>query len=99
MRVMDDGDVIRSVVLKTLDRPFAREKGDSMDLEKIMDSLSRELSVSLKAMAKASDLNDKEIHSRIVKNLCKSLSVFFDLAGEMMPLDFDDDADEEDIHF
>ena len=70
-----------------------------MDLEKIMESLSRELSVSLKAMSKANDLADKEIHSRVVKNLCESLRVFFDLAGEMMPLDFDDDADDEEIPF
>lgn len=70
-----------------------------MDIERIMEGLSRELTASLKAMSKARDLNEKEIHSRIVKNVCESLAVFFDLAGEMMPLGMDDDADEEDIPF
>jgi len=61
-----------------------------MDPDKIMDGLSKELNASLKAMAKAKDVNEKEVHSRIVKNLCQSLGVFFDFASEMMPLDFDD---------
>jgi hypothetical protein len=50
-------------------------------------------------MSKAKDLDEKEVHSRIVKNLCESLGVFFDLASEMMPLDFDGDSDKEDIPF
>ena len=70
-----------------------------MDPEKIMDGLSKELISALKAMSKAKDLNEKEIHSRIVKNLCESLGVFFDLANEMMPLDFDGDLDKEDLPF
>jgi hypothetical protein len=61
-----------------------------MDPDKIMDGLSKELNAALKAMAKAKDINEKEVHSRIVKNLCQSLGVFFDFASEMMPLDFDD---------
>ena len=61
--------------------------------------MSRELNFALKAMSKAKDVNEKEIHSRIVKNLCESLGVFFDLASEMMPFDFDGDSDEEDIPF
>ena len=75
-----------------------------MDLEKIMEGLSKELTVSLKAMSKAKALDEKETHSRIVKNIAESLGVFFDLAGEMMPFDFDDDdedldGDERDIPF
>lgn len=70
-----------------------------MDPEKIMDGLSKELISALKAMSKAKDVNEKEIHSRIVKNLCESLGVFFDLANEMMPFDFDDDLDDEDVPF
>ncbi len=70
-----------------------------MDPEKIMDGLSKELMSSLKAMSKAKDVNEKEVHSRIVKNLCESLGVFFDLANEMMPFDFDDDVDDEDAPF
>ena len=61
-----------------------------MDPDKIMDGLSKELNAALKAMAKAKDINEKEVHSRIVKNLCQSLGVFFDFASDMMPLDFDD---------
>ncbi len=74
-----------------------------MDLDKIMDDLTKEIAVSLKAMSKTKDLEKKEAHSRIVKNLCKSLGVFFDLGGEMMPFDLDDDmdddSDDEDIPF
>jgi len=75
-----------------------------MDFEKIMEGLSKELTASLKAMSKAKDLDEKETHSRIVKNVSESLGVFFDLAGEMMPFDFDDDdedldGDERDIPF
>jgi len=70
-----------------------------MDPEKIMDGLSKELNFALKAMAKAKDVNEKEIYSRIVKNLCESLGVFFDLASEMMSFDSDDDSDKEDLPF
>jgi ethanolamine ammonia-lyase large subunit len=70
-----------------------------MDLEKIMEGLSKELIFSVKAMSKAKDLNEKEIHSRIVKNVSESLGVFFDLAGDMMPFDLDDDSDEDEIPF
>jgi hypothetical protein len=70
-----------------------------MDPEKIMDGLSKELNSALKAMAKAKNINEKEAYSRIVKNLCESLGVFFNLASEMMPLDSDDDFDTEDIPF
>jgi hypothetical protein len=70
-----------------------------MDPEKIMDGLSKELNSALKAMSKAKDVNEKEVYSRIVKNLCGSLGVFFNLASEMMPLDSDDDLEKEDIPF
>ena len=70
-----------------------------MDPDKIMDGLSKELNGALKAMSKAKDINEKEAYSRIVKNLCESLGVFFNLANEMMPLDFDDDFENEDIPF
>ena len=46
-----------------------------MDPEKIMNDLSKELISALKAMSKAKNLNEKEVHSRIVKNLCESLWV------------------------
>jgi hypothetical protein len=69
-----------------------------MDPEKIMDGLSNEINSSLKAMSKSKDVGEKEAYSRIVKNLCKSLGVFLDLASEMMPLD-NDDLTKEDIPF
>ena len=70
-----------------------------MDPEKIIVGLSKELTSALKAMSKAKDVNEKEVHSRIVKILCESLGVFFDLASEMMPFDFDGDSDKEEIPF
>lgn len=68
-----------------------------MDPEKIVDGLSKELSSALRSMSKAKDVNEKEAYSRVVKNLCGSLGVFFSLASEMMPLD--EDIDEEGIPF
>lgn len=53
----------------------------------------------LKAMSKAKDLDEKETHSRILKNVSESLGIFFDLAGEMMPLDLENDSDEDHIPF
>ena len=70
-----------------------------MDPDRIMDGLSKELNSALKAMAKAKDVNEKEVYSRIVKNLCESLGVFFNLASEMMPFNSDDDLENEDIPF
>jgi len=64
-----------------------------------MDGLTKELNTTLKAMAKAKNVNEKEVYSRIIKNLCESLEVFFDLASEMMPFDFDDDLEKKDIPF
>jgi hypothetical protein len=74
-------------------------KGDAVDPDKIMDGLSKELNSALKAMSKTKDINEKEVYSRIIKNLCESQGVFLKLATEMMPLDFDDDLEEEDIPF
>jgi len=70
-----------------------------MDPDKIMNGLSNELNSALKAMTKAKDVNEKEAYSRIVKNLCESLGVFFNLASEMMPFNSDDDSESEDIPF
>ena len=70
-----------------------------MDPDRIMDGLSKELNSALKAMAKAKNVSEKEVYSRIVKNLCESLGVFFNLASEMMSFDSDDDLVKEDIPF
>jgi len=74
------------------------EKIELMDPDKVMEGLSKELNSALKAMAKAKNVNEKEAYSRIVKNLCDSLGVFFDMANEMMSYDSGDDS-EEDIPF
>ena len=71
-----------------------------MNPAKLIDGLSKEVISALKAMSKAKGVDEKEAYSRIVKNLCESLGVFFDLASEMMPLDLDDDdLDKGDIPF
>ena len=70
-----------------------------MEPDKLMDSLSKELTVALKAMAKAKNVDEKETYSRIVKNLCESLGVFLNLVSEMMPFDFEDESTEEDLPF
>jgi hypothetical protein len=64
-----------------------------------MDSLSKEINRSLKAMAKAKDVNEKEAYSRAIKNLCESQGVFLKLASEMMSLGLDDDLDDDSIPF
>ncbi len=70
-----------------------------MDLDKIIGNLSKEINSVLKAMAKTKNLNEKEVYSRIIKNLCESQGVFLQLASEMMPGDYDDEFDDEDIPF
>jgi hypothetical protein len=70
-----------------------------MDPDKIMDGISKELDKALKALAKAKNVDEKLAYSKVVKNLCQSLGVFFDLASEMMPFDTDDDLENEDIPF
>lgn len=79
--------------------PFKKRKRGIMDPDKIVVGLSKEIISTLKAMSKAKNINEKEVHSRIVKNLCESLGVFFDLVNEMMPVDFDGDSDKDDIPF
>ena len=53
-------------------------------------------------MSEAKDVAEKEAYSRIVKNLSDSLGVFFNLATDMMPYDYNDDFDDidnEDLPF
>lgn len=68
-----------------------------MDPDKIMDGLEKELNSALKSMSKTKDINEKEAYSRIIKNLCESQGVFLKLASEIMPFDFDDDLEDDDI--
>jgi hypothetical protein len=55
-----------------------------MNPEKIMDGLTKELGVALKALSNAKTVDEKVAHSQIIKNLCESLGVFLDLAAVMM---------------
>lgn len=68
-----------------------------MDPEKIIDDLSKELNVTFKAMTKAKDVNEKEVYSRIIKNLCESLGVFLRMVSEMMQ--YDEDGESKDTPF
>ncbi|HCC55249.1 MAG TPA: hypothetical protein DEQ20_10075 [Desulfobulbaceae bacterium] len=61
-----------------------------MDPEKILDDLTKELSATLKAMAKAKTVEEKLAHSQIVKNLCEAMGVFFELADNMMGFDMEE---------
>ncbi len=65
-----------------------------MDPEKMIYDISTQINTALEQMAKAEDVNEKETYSRVVKNLCESLNVFFSLATDMMPYDYDDDFDD-----
>ena len=83
-------------------KKWIKNRGGFMDPEKIILDLSNELTVSLKKMSEVKDVNEKEAYSRIVKNLSDSLGVFFNLAADMMPYDYDDDFDDidnEDLPF
>ena len=61
-----------------------------MEPEKIMDNLSKELSAAIKAMSKAKTVEEKVAYSQIVKNVSKSMGVFFNLASAMMAISDDD---------
>ena len=60
-----------------------------MNPEVIMDNLMKELDSALKAMSKAKTVEEKLVHSKIVKNLSSSLGIFLNLANTMM----EDDSD------
>ncbi|HOG08791.1 MAG TPA: hypothetical protein PK983_11910 [Syntrophales bacterium] len=52
----------------------------------------KELDHALKAMAKAKTVEEKEVYSRIVKNLSQSLGVFFTAASDMMMDSMEDEG-------
>lgn len=70
-----------------------------MDPEKVMENLFKELNNSLKAMGKAKTIEEKELYSRIIKNLAESSGVFFSAINDMMAYSTDnlDDLDDIDI--
>jgi hypothetical protein len=64
--------------------------------DKIMEGLEKEINSALKSMSKTKDINEKEIYSRIIKNLCESQGVFLNLMSDWMSFDFDDDLEDDD---
>jgi hypothetical protein len=63
-----------------------------MEPEKIMDSMSTQLSEALKSMAKAKTVEEKVAYSQVVKNLSESMGVFLNLAAEdVMGFGFEED--------
>jgi hypothetical protein len=68
-----------------------------VDPDRVMNGLEKELNSALKSMSKTKDINEKEIYSRIIKNLCESQGVFLKLASEVMPFDFSEDIEDDDL--
>jgi len=64
-----------------------------MEPEKIMDSMSTQLSQALTSLAKAKTVEEKVAYSQVVKNLSEAMGVFLNLAadGMMEDYDFEDD--------
>ncbi|MBU0675165.1 MAG: hypothetical protein KJ950_11025 [Proteobacteria bacterium] len=67
-----------------------------MDPDQIMENLSKELGVAVKALGKAKTLEDKVAYSQVVRNLSESLGVFLGLAGDMMEFNDEDPFLDED---
>jgi hypothetical protein len=61
-----------------------------MEPERLMDDISKELSNSLKMLAKAKTVEEKLQYSEVVKNLSESLGVFLNVIADMASYDFDD---------
>lgn len=66
--------------------------GETMDPEKIMNGISKEIFAALKAMEKAKTPEEKLTCSEIIKNLCDSLGVFLSLISDMAPYDDEDES-------
>jgi hypothetical protein len=60
-----------------------------MEPDKLMEGISKEMSVALKAMGKAKTAEEKLMYSEIVKNLSESLGVFLGLMSEMSYMEDD----------
>lgn len=61
-----------------------------MEPNKLMNSISQEMSVALKNMGKAKTPEEKLLYSEIVKNLSDSLGVFLNVMSEMAMYDDDE---------
>jgi len=64
-----------------------------MEPEKIMDSMSTQLSQALTSLAKAKTVEEKVAYSQVVKNLSEAMGVFLNLAADNMMDDYDFDED------
>ncbi len=64
-----------------------------MKSDKIMNGISKEIMISLKQMKKTTTTDEKLKHSKIIKNLCESLEVFFGFMDEISEYDYDYDDD------
>ena len=62
-----------------------------MEPEKLMDGISKDMNIALKAMGKAKTSEEKLVYSKIVNNLSQSLGVFLSLVSDMGL--FDDDGE------
>ena len=84
-------------MIHSLDDNNSNPFGDNLDPSNIMLILTDELASSLKSMSKAKKIDEKLQHSQIVKNLCDSLGVFFNIASSAIPGDFMDEFDDDDF--
>ncbi len=62
-----------------------------MGPDKIMNGISEEIPVSLKAIGKAKTPEEKLMYSETINNLCDSLGVFPDLISGIAPFDDEDE--------
>lgn len=65
-----------------------------MEPDKLMDSLSNQLSEALKSLDRAKTVEEKVAYSQIAKNLSESLGVFFNFVTDSMGGDYDFDDEE-----
>lgn len=68
----------------------AKSREDIFNPEIILDGISKEIDGALKTMKKAKTAEEKLIQSKIIKNLCESLGVFFELLHTIEPYDEDE---------
>lgn len=54
-----------------------------MEPDKLMTGISKEMATALRNMSKAKSVEERLMHSEIVKNLSESLGVFINMMGEL----------------
>ncbi len=88
------GEGAKVIPLFQKHEPVKTQGEIEMDPKKLMDELSQELLATLKAMARAKEVEKKKLYSEIVKNLSESLGVFLRIVSEMM-MEYDTDEFED----